>query len=231
MSPIRILLANHHPIIRSSLRSLLERAPEFRVIAEAANGREAVVLADYKHPDIVLLEVTLPHLNGIAAAREIAAQEGLAKTIFVTAHSDEGYVEEAFRAGAKGYVMGDAAPADLVPAIHAVTNGRLFLSPTMSRRFLEDQARKQATEGNLSESQKELCCFLAGGSSEPEITQYLYRDLLQRQADFRALEEALERVAAPAVLVQSIRENQRLFEQTGSLFPRAKEGTERPSAR
>ncbi len=213
MPPIRILLANHHPIIRSSLRSLLEREPEFRVIAEAANGREAVVLANYKHPEIILLEVALPHLNGIAAAREIAMRDGLSKTVFVTAHTDECYVGEAFRAGARGYVMADAAPADLVPAIHAVANGRLFLSPAMSRHFLGGPAQRWAGEGAFSEYQKELCCLLAAGYDRREMALRLQKDILQLQADFQTVNDALDHLRVPEVLVKSIRENQRLTER------------------
>ncbi len=132
MQPIRILLANHQPIIRSGLRSLLERERDFRVVAEAANGREAVVLADFKHPDIALLEIGLPLVNGIAVAREISGKEGAPKSIFVTAHTEEGYVLEAFKAGARGYVAGDAAASDLAQAIHVVAGGGRFLSPSIS---------------------------------------------------------------------------------------------------
>ncbi len=130
MQPIRLLLANHQPIIRNGLRSLLEREREFRVVAEAANGREAVVLAEFKHPDVVLLEIGLPLVSGIGVVREISA-----KAIFVTAHTEEGYVLEAFRAGARGYVAGDAAASDLAQAIHVVAAGGMFLSPSIAAQL------------------------------------------------------------------------------------------------
>ena len=212
MAPIRILLANHHPIIRSSLRLLLERQPEFRIVGEAANGREAVVLAEYQEPEIILLDVKLPHLNGMAAAREIAAKEGASKTIFVTAHTDEGYVGEAFRAGARGYGGGDTAPVDLVHAIHVVARGRLFLSPAISMHFLGSPALRCAGEEVFSEYQKELCCLWAAGYDGQEMALRLKKDFLQLQADFRTVNDALERLEAPEVLVKSIRENQRLAE-------------------
>jgi DNA-binding NarL/FixJ family response regulator len=215
MAPLRILLANHYPIIRSSLRLLLEREPEFQVVGEAANGREAVVLADYRHPDIVLLEVKLPHLNGIAAAREIASKEGCSQVVFVTTHTDEGYVGEAFRAGARGYVLGDAAPTDLPQAIRAVISSRLFLSPALSRQLLEGSARGDSKDGDLSERQKELCCLLAAGYSEEEMGQHLHREFPQLQADLQAVSDALERRRMPEVLRKTIWENQHLLEQAG----------------
>lgn len=129
MPHLRILLANPHPIVRSNLRLLLEREPGLRVVAEAANGREAVVLADYRHPDIVLLDINLPHVNGIAAAREILAKNSEAAIVFVTPHPDEAYLAEALRAGARGYVVEDSAEVDLVPAIMAAAAGEVFVSP------------------------------------------------------------------------------------------------------
>jgi two-component system response regulator DegU len=129
MPLLRILLANPHPIVRSNLRLLLERDASLHVVAEAANGREAVVLADYRHPDIVLLDINLPQVNGIAAAREILAKNSDAAIVFVTSHSEEAYVSEALKAGARGYVLEDAAETDLVPAIATAGAGGTFISP------------------------------------------------------------------------------------------------------
>jgi DNA-binding NarL/FixJ family response regulator len=124
--PIRIVVANHHPIIRSDLRLLLERQSEFQVIGEAANEREAVLLVEYRHPDIVLLEV-----NGMAAAREISARKPGLGVIFIGALADEEYISEAFKAGARGYVLADAAQTDLPDAIRAIAAGGTFLSPAI----------------------------------------------------------------------------------------------------
>jgi DNA-binding NarL/FixJ family response regulator len=141
MMPFRILLANPHPIVRSNLRLLLERERDLQVVAEAANGREAVVLADYRHPDIVLLDVNLPHVSGIAATREILAKNPNTAVIFVTPHSDETYVTEAFNAGARAYVIEDAAETDLLPAIKAAGTGGTFISPRISTPAIEALAR------------------------------------------------------------------------------------------
>jgi two-component system response regulator DegU len=138
MQPVRILVANHHPIVRNSLRLLLEREPGFSVIGEAAGGREAVVLTEYRRPEIVLLDVDLRDLNGIAVAREISRQQKEIGIVFVTAQTDEGYIVEAIKAGARGYVAGDAAPSDLVRAIKVVANGGHFLSPVIGAQLLTD---------------------------------------------------------------------------------------------
>lgn len=129
MRQVRILLANSHPIIRSNLRLLLEREPGLQVVAEAANGNEAIVLADYRRPDIVVLDINLSHVNGIAAARAILVNNEQTVVIFVTSHPDEAYVVEALKAGARGYVVEDRAETDLVPAIQTTSTGRAFVSP------------------------------------------------------------------------------------------------------
>jgi DNA-binding NarL/FixJ family response regulator len=139
--PLRVLLANHHPIVRSNLRLLLEREPDTRVVAEAANGREAVALADYRHPDIALLDINLPHLNGIAAAREILSRNSKAAVIFVSPHPDEAYVSEALKAGARAYVMESTAETDLHAAIEAVRAGRSFVSPSIVTAAIDELTR------------------------------------------------------------------------------------------
>ena len=136
-SPIRILLANHQPIVRTGLRLLLEREPDFQVVAEAANGQEAIILIDFKRPDIALLEIDLPHMNGIAVAKEMLSKGRTSKPLFVTAHIDAGYVMEALKAGACGYVAADSAPADLARAIRIVARGGFVLSPGICAQLSE----------------------------------------------------------------------------------------------
>jgi DNA-binding NarL/FixJ family response regulator len=129
---IRIVLANDHPIVRGSLRLLLEREPDFRIVGEAANGREAVVLTEYTRPDVVLLDIQLGHLGGIAAAREISSRSKESRIVFVTMLTDEEYVLEARKAGASGYVLGNSAQTDLVSAVRTVSSGGCFLSPEIT---------------------------------------------------------------------------------------------------
>jgi len=194
-NPIRIVLANHHPIIRSDLRLLLEREPALRVIGEGANGREAVVLAEYRRPDIVLLDIKLPQFNGMAAAREISAKKPNLGIIFVTALADEEYISEAFKAGARGYVLGDAAPADLSSAIRVVAGGGMFLSSAISAKLIEEYAMKDSVSA-ISEREKQLCCLLAAGYTDGEIA-----------LDYRNVSDTLRRVKLPQVVVDSIRGN------------------------
>ena len=149
-SPIRILLANHQPIIRSGLRLLLEREPEFQIVAEAANGREALVLAEFKRPAVALLEIKLPQMMGIGVAKELLLGSNPPKIIFVTAHTDVGYVIEAFKAGAHGYVAGDSAAADLAAAIHSVAGGGLFLSPGICATLLGEAMDPNTLPESLS---------------------------------------------------------------------------------
>jgi DNA-binding NarL/FixJ family response regulator len=149
--PIRILLANHQPIIRSGLRLLLEREPDFQIVAEAANGREASVLADYKHPAVTLLEIKLPQINGISVAKDLLSSSLPPKVIFVTAQTDVGYVVEAFKAGVHGYVAGDSAPTDLATAIRTVTRGELFVSPSICAELLSGSIDRQSMPESLSE--------------------------------------------------------------------------------
>jgi DNA-binding NarL/FixJ family response regulator len=181
MEPIRIVLANHHPIIRSNLRLLLEREPAFRVIGEAADGREAVALAEYRRPDVVLLDVQLPPANGISTAREIASKRPSNRhgigVIFVTVLTDQEYVSEALRAGARGYVLEDAASTDLFRAIRAVASGGSFLSPAIGRKLLDEHLAKSPGDGVISERQKQ-----------------------------QELAELLQRMGAPAEMLDSIRD-------------------------
>ena len=209
MPAIRILLANHQPIIRSGLRLLLEREPEFRVVAEAANGREAMVLAEFKHPDIVLLEVTLPYLNGIAVARELSSKGGFAKPVFVTADTDEGYVIEAFKAGAKGYVDGDSAPSDLARAIHVVTSGRLFLSPAICTQVLD----RHAGDREMSDYEKQLCCLMMAGYTESEIAARLNANASNIRNDCRSIHNTFPWSALPKAVTESVRANQCAMEE------------------
>lgn len=135
MSQIRLVLANHHPIIRTTLRGLLERAPGLEIVGEAANGREAVVLADYRRPDIVLLDIHLPILNGMAAATEILSRNPQTRIIVVSGLADEEYVVQMFKAGVRGYVRDDTAQTDLLPAVRTVAQGNSYLSPSIASQL------------------------------------------------------------------------------------------------
>ena len=126
MGQIRILLADDHTIIRSGLRLLLEQQADFKVVAEAANGTEAVQLAGQHHPEVAILDIGMPQLNGIEATREIVAQEPQARVVILSMHADEGYVLRALKAGARAYILKNAAEADLIRAVRTVSEESLF---------------------------------------------------------------------------------------------------------
>lgn len=129
---VNILLASDHPVIRSTLRRLLEREPDFQVIAEAADGHEASMLTEHWTADVLVLDVMLPRAGGVAAAKEISSRKQHPEIVFVAAYADEIYIAEAFKAGARGYVSADAAQLDLVRAIRSVLAGGKFISPSIS---------------------------------------------------------------------------------------------------
>jgi DNA-binding NarL/FixJ family response regulator len=128
MERIRVLICNHHPIVRSGLRLLLERAPEIRVVGEASDRREAVMLTEYCRPDVAILDLSLPDTNGISTGRDIVRKAAGTALVFVSDERDEGYVTEAIKAGAHGYVLSESVQTDLVRAIQVVAEGGRFVS-------------------------------------------------------------------------------------------------------
>lgn len=205
MKPTRILLCNHHPIVRSGLRLLLERESAFRVIGEAANGREAVVLAEHTHPEVVLLDVKLPYVNGIVAAREICSKDRKVGIIFVSVHVDEEYVAEAFKAGARGYVLADSAQSDLIRAIRVVARGNRFLSPSITTQLLEEYVIKHSREHDqISEHEKQLFCLLAEGYEDHEIAQDLDTTVDNVRLECESVRSTLLHVGIPELIRQSI---------------------------
>src|ERR1700683_1181574 len=141
-SSIRILLADDHTVMRSGLRLLLERQPNLTVVGEAADGREAVALAAAQDPDVVVMDIAMPHLNGVEAARQIVAHNPHTAGGILSMHSDESYVIRSLKAGARAYLLKDSAEADLIEAIHAIRAGKSFFSPAVTRILKEDYVRQ-----------------------------------------------------------------------------------------
>lgn len=179
MKPVRILLADDHTVVRKGLRLLLETHPGFQVIAEAANGREAVALAEEHRPDAVVMDVAMPILNGIEAARQICNKLPQAAVVFLSMHSDEGYVLKALKVGARAYLLKDSAEHDLINAVKAVSEGKSFFSPAISKMLVEDYVR-QMQERKLEDSydllttrERELLQLLAEGKNNKEAAAIL----------------------------------------------------------
>ena len=179
MNVIRILLADDHTVVRKGLCLLLESHPGFKVIAEAANGREAVAMAEAHKPDVAVLDIAMPLLNGIEAARQIADRLPQTAIVFLSMHSDEGYVLKALKSGAKAYLLKDSAEYDLINAIKAVTEGKAFFSPAISRMLVEDymrQMRDREVEDSyelLTTREREVLQLFAEGKPAKEVASIL----------------------------------------------------------
>jgi DNA-binding NarL/FixJ family response regulator len=176
---IRILLADDHTIVRKGLRMLLESHAGFQVIAEAANGLEAVALAEQHRPQVAVLDVAMPVLNGIEAARQIAAKDLGTEVVFLSMHSDESYVLRALTSGARGYLLKDSAEQDLIQAVTTVHEGKAFFSPAISKMLVEDyvrQMREQKVEDSydlLTARERQVLQLLAEGRSNKEVAGLL----------------------------------------------------------
>jgi len=176
---IRILLADDHTVVRKGLRLLLESQPDFHVIADAADGREAVALAETHLPDVVVMDIAMPTLNGIEAARQIAAKVPKAAIVFLSMHVDEGYVLKALKAGARAYLLKDSAEHDLIAAVKAVNAGKAFFSPSVSKLMVEDYLR-QMEDRHVEDSyelltgrEREILQLLAEGQTSKDVASLL----------------------------------------------------------
>jgi DNA-binding NarL/FixJ family response regulator len=179
MSAIRILLADDHTVVRKGLRLLLESQPGFQVIADAAEGREAVALAEQYRPDVVIMDIAMPVLNGIEAARRICAKAPRTAIVFLSMHADEGYVLKALKSGARAYLLKDSAESDLIDAVIAVTQGKAFFSPAISKMLVDDYMRRmqerevEDSYDLLTTREREILQLLAEGKSCKETAKIL----------------------------------------------------------
>jgi DNA-binding NarL/FixJ family response regulator len=179
MSKVRILLADDHGIVRKGLRFLLERQPDMEVIGEASDGREAARLAEELDPNVVIMDIAMPLLNGIDATAQIVKRNPRIGVIMLSMHSDEGYLVRVLTAGAKGYLLKDAAETDVVRAVQTVVQGKPFFSPQIAQTLLEDYMRQLQQRGLedsydlLTSREKEILQLLAGGKSNKEVASLL----------------------------------------------------------
>jgi len=179
MNAVRILVADDHGVVRKGLRLILERHDGLEVIGEAADGREAVRLAEELSPDIVIMDVGMPQLNGIDATAQILHRNPRAGVIILSMHSDEGYIVRALSAGAKGYLLKDSAEEDLIQAVRIVAQGRPFFSPRITQTLLDDYVRQLRQKGLqdsydlLTEREKEVLQLISEGKSNKEVATIL----------------------------------------------------------
>jgi len=175
---LRILIGDDHTLMRQGLRKILEERPDWEIVAEAGDGRTAVRETLELTPDVVVLDIGMPLLNGIEATAQITRKAPTVQVLILSMHADEAYVAQAVRAGARGYLLKDSAGADLIGAVAAVAAGKSFFSPPIARVVLDDYARRLADKGmdrydSLSEREREIFQLVAEGHSSKAIAELL----------------------------------------------------------
>ena len=179
MASVRILIADDHALIRSGLRTLLAHEPTFEVVAEAADGREALEAAQREMPHVAVLDIGMPKLNGIEAARRISSTLKDVQLIMLTVYADEVYLLNALRSGARGYVLKSSAESEIVEAVRAVSQGKAFFSPKVSRILADDymrflgQKQVEDTYELLTDRERQILQLLAEGHSNKDVATLL----------------------------------------------------------
>lgn len=181
MDKTRVLLAEDHTIVRKGLRSLLDKETGIKVVGEAENGRKAIVKAEELHPDVVVMDIAMPGLNGLEATRQIKKCFPDIKILILSMHANEEYILQSLKSGASGYLVKKSAPAELISAINAVYNGHSFLSPSISRMVIDEYIRrsKEISEGEegfeqLTVREREVLQLIAEGRKTRKIAELLY---------------------------------------------------------
>ncbi len=208
--PTRVLLADDHTLVRQGLKALLEREG-FAVVGEASNGQEAIRLAPNIRPDIAILDISMPILNGLDAARELQKASRSTKSILLTQHDEDQYVIEALRAGVRGYVLKNQASTDLIHAIQQVCRGEIYLSPSISGTIVTAFLSKTSVQTDpLTSRERQVLQLVGEGKSSKEIAVLLgisikttesHRTRLMRKLDIHEL-ASLVRYAIRRGLVQ-----------------------------
>lgn len=176
--PLRVVLAEDHTLVRAGLRTLLQQLEQVTVVGEAADGREAVALAKAHGPDVILMDITMPGLNGIDATRQVKKELPEVRVVILSMHSSEEHVVQALRAGASGYLLKESAPLELELALRSVGRGETYLSPPISRQVIEGYMQRVTdTTGDalatLSARQREILQLIAEGGSSKAIARRL----------------------------------------------------------
>jgi DNA-binding NarL/FixJ family response regulator len=179
MSRLRILLGDDHTLVRQGLRKILEDREQWEIVAEAEDGRQAVAQAAAHKPDVAVLDIAMPLLNGIDATPQILRRSPSTRVLILSMHANEAYVTRALQAGAAGYLLKDSADADLLSGVEAVAAGKSFFSPAVARVMLDDYVRHLAGKGivdrydSLSEREREIFQLIAEGHSSKSIADLL----------------------------------------------------------
>jgi two-component system response regulator NreC len=179
MAKLRIFLADDHKLVRQGLRKILEERQDWEIVGEASDGREAVKQIEALEPDVAVLDIGMPLLNGIDATRQIVKQAAKTRVLILSMHLSEAYVISAVQAGATGYLLKDSADVDLIDGIAAIATGKSFFSPSVAKVMLDDYVRHLAAKGVtdryelLSDREREIFQLIAEGRSNKQIAEIL----------------------------------------------------------
>jgi DNA-binding NarL/FixJ family response regulator len=168
-SPIRVIIAEDHTLVREGTREILEREQDIQVVGEAARGDEAVRQALEHNPDVLLMDMRMPGMNGIEATREVSAQAPSVKVLILSAHEDEDYVREALAVGASGYLLKTAPGRELVEGIRAVASGSTILSPELTRKLAQSRLEPARASDRLSSREFAVLRLIAQGRANKEV--------------------------------------------------------------
>ena len=209
--PIRILLADDHTVMRDGLRALLDRQPDMLVIGEAADGRECVRLSEEQSPDVIVMDIAMPGMNGIEATRRIVAEQPRTAVVILSMHQDESYVLRALKAGAKGYLLKDSPRADVIGAIRAVAEGRSFLTRKIGRMLQEDYVRELEQRGLddsyelLTDREREVLQLVAEGQTNKEVAHLLNVSLTTVETHRTHILQKLGLHSIPELILYAVR--------------------------
>ncbi|MGC9996861.1 MAG: response regulator transcription factor [Terriglobia bacterium] len=211
MKLVRVLLADDHKLIRAGLVLVVQQQPDLSVIGEADDGRQAVQLVESLKPDVVVMDIGMPNLNGIEAARQITASRPDTAVVILSMHADEGYVLRALKAGARAYLLKDSATTDLVQAIRAVVEGKSFFSPAVSKVLLQDYMRKLRRSGAedsydlLSPREREVLQLVAEGQSNKEVANLLNLSTYTVETHRAKIMQKLNLKGVPELILYAVR--------------------------
>lgn len=179
---IRVLLADDHAIVRAGLRMILAAEPDMTIVGETADGEGALRMTEETHPDVVVMDISMPGMNGLDGIRRVKASVPDTQVVVLTMHEDQRYFFQALEAGASGYVIKGAAPIELLTAIRAVRRGQAYFCPSLAKQMLNDYLRRadagsekeKDALGKLSDREKEVLKYIAEGKTGREIAATLY---------------------------------------------------------
>ena len=193
---ITILLADDHQILRDGLRALLEQQPDLTIVAEAHTGHQVLQLARTTHPDVVLMDISMPELNGIDATRQLTAELPAVKVLILSMHADRGFVTGAFRAGARGFLLKDCPTEELLRAVYTVAAQQTYLSPRVAGVVIQDYVQqtpvREVATVELTEKEREVLQLLAEGWSTKRLAAHLHVSIKTVETHRRQIMTKLE---------------------------------------